>query len=285
MDRSAVGTSRVASSSNFSTVGSNNSDNRTISSKTNKGGRDSDGDTEYDLPVVPSATGRKRAEVYESNHALHWARQVLLHTNDEHVLPMTKEVKAVAKEQLRKLQRPNTRGTKAQAVKTNNKNVQRARNYTKHVSPCGNFDLPDLVVDGKGNPQLREQVMAGLLPPTPFATHGMTGWNESTNASWFREWCAAGCPSRTKTSARKAWHGGSMSSNKEAAVRAFKERTSAQSAVHTGVANTPQKTREERRSFIGLCKILNPEGNASKAVPDWVLNLENELDTADTFWR
>ena len=83
-----------------------------------------------------------------------------------------------------------------------------------------------------------------------------------------------------------------MSSNKEAAIRAFKERTSAQSAVHTGVTNTPQKAntsaqspREERRSFFGLCKILNPDGNASKAVPDWVMNLENELDTADTFWR
>ena len=108
MDGSAVGTSRVASSSNISTVGNNNSDNRTISSKTNKGGRDSDRDTEYDLPVVPSATGRKRAGVYESNHALHWARQVLLQTIDEQALPMTKEVKAMAEEQLRKLQRPNT---------------------------------------------------------------------------------------------------------------------------------------------------------------------------------
>ena len=175
MDGSAVGTSRVAGSSSISTVGNNNSNNRINSSNTNNGGRGSDGDTEYDLPVVPSVTGRKRAEVYESNHALHWARQVLLHTNDEHVLPMTKEVKAVAKEQLRKLQRPNTRGTKAQAVQTNNRNVQRARNYTKHVSPCGNFDLPDLVVDGRGDPQLRRQVMAGSLPPTPFATHGMTG--------------------------------------------------------------------------------------------------------------
>ena len=111
-----------------------------------EGDSSSNSNKEYDTPVVPSARGRKLAEVYESNHALQWARQILLETVDEEVLPMTTEVKAMAKEQLRKLQRPNTRGTKEQAVQLNDKNVQRARDYTKHVSPNGNFDLPNLIV-------------------------------------------------------------------------------------------------------------------------------------------
>ena len=83
-----------------------------------------------------------------------------------------------------------------------------------------------------------------------------------------------------------------MSSNKEAAIQAFQERKGAQAAARTGVTNAPlnanasvRSPREEQRSFIGLCKILNPGGNSSKAVPNWVMNLENELDTADTFWR
>ena len=239
-----------------------------------KGDSSSNSNEGYDTPVVPSARGRKLAEVYESNHALQWARQILLETVDEEVLPMTTEVKAMAKEQLRKLQRPNTRGTKEQAVQLNDENVQRARDYTKHVSPNGNFDLPNLIIDGKGDPQLRGQVAAGSFPPTPFATHGMTGWNELTQASWFREWCAVGCPERQGDAipeSKRAWNGGKMSSNKVAATEAFRKRKHGNSA--------------ESRSFVGLCKILNPGGNSSRVVPQWVLDLEEDLDTADTFWR
>ena len=77
---------------------------------------------------------------------------------------MTKEIKAMAEEQLRKFQRPNTRGTKAQAVKMNDRNVQRAINYTKHISPCGNFYLPDLVSRWEGQSATKETGNGGITP-------------------------------------------------------------------------------------------------------------------------
>jgi hypothetical protein len=231
--------------------------------------------------------------VFESNHALQWARQVLLETIDEKASPqMTTEVRALAEEQLRKLQRPNTKGTKEQAVRQNENNVRRARDYVGHVSPHGNFKLPSLIVDGKGDPQLRAKVAAGLFPPTPFATHGMVGWNESANASWFREWCAAGSPMRAKVTARRAWHGGGMSSNKDAAWKAFQERKSNQQTAppdtsdkQTARVDTVRSTQDKSRSFVGLCKILNPSGNSSTVIPTWVMELEKDLDTADSFWQ
>ena len=250
---------RGKASSTVSSNDDNSSDEDSISNSSSNSSSDSSSDEED--------PDRRRAETFEANHARRWAKMALKSKiDDQRHQPAA--VVALATEQLRLLNRANKKGSKEEALAQNKKNVQKAKKNSTARTPSGNFKLPSLVVDGKGDHGLRQAVAEGRYPPAPFATHGMVGWVQSATASWFREWCAVGCPRRQEGAmpkSRRAWHGGRMSSNKKAATEAFRKRK------HGNDAET---------AFEGLKRIFAPE-----AQPQWVSNLKSDLDSADSFWE
>ena len=228
--------------------------------------------------------------MFEANHSAEWALDAQKQSADTET-PMTAEVKSIAVAQLKKLQTTNDKGTKAEALKRNEDNINAAAAFDSHQSPELPGDFPDLIVDGKGNAALRAKVAAGELPPTPFATHGMQGWNEDALASWFREWCAVGAPKRARRVPRIAWDGGRTTSNTTIATEAFRARTSkgdsnSNSTVKCSFRKAHDKTCHTggnstvNCSFTALQDLFEDEG-----LPPWVEGIRPELEGAGAFWK
>ena len=259
--------------------------------------------------------------MFEANHSAEWALDAQKQSADTET-PMTAEVKSIAVAQLKKLQTTNDKGTKAEALKRNEDNISAAAAFDSHQSPELPGDFPDLIVDGKGNAALRAKVAAGELPPTPFATHGMQGWNEDALASWFREWCAVGAPKRARRVPRIAWDGGRTTSNATIATEAFRARTSkgdsnSNSTVkcsfktsNTTIATETVRARtskgDSNSNSTVKCsfkkahnKTCHTGGNSTvncsftalqdlfedEGLPPWVEGIRPELEGADAFWK
>ena len=228
--------------------------------------------------------------MFEANHSAEWALDAQKQSADTET-PMTAEVMKIAATQLKKMASKDDKGTKAEALKRNEYNISAAAAFDSHQSPELPGDFPDLIVDGKGNAALRAKVAAGELPPTPFATHGMQGWNEDALASWFREWCAVGAPKRARRVPRIAWDGGRTTSNTTIATEAFRARTSkgdsnSNSTVKCSFKKAHNKTCHTggnstvNCSFTALQDLFEDEG-----LPPWVEGIRPELEGADAFWK
>ena len=228
--------------------------------------------------------------MFEANHSAEWALDAQKQSADTET-PMTAEVMKIAATQLKKMASKDDKGTKAEALKRNEDNINAAAAFDSHQSPELPGDFPDLIVDGKGNAALRAKVAAGELPPTPFATHGMQGWNEDALASWFREWCAVGAPKRARRVPRIAWDGGRTTSNATIATEAFRARTSkgdsnSNSTVKCSFRKAHDKTCHTggnstvNCSFSALQDLFEDEG-----LPPWVEGIRPELEGADAFWK
>ena len=228
--------------------------------------------------------------MFEANHSAEWALDAQKQSADTET-PMTVEVMKIAATQLKKMASKDDKGTKAEALKRNEDNINAAAAFDSHQSPELPGDFPDLIVDGKGNAALRAKVAAGELPPTPFATHGMQGWNEDALASWFREWCAVGAPKRARRVPRIAWDGGRTTSNATIATEAFRARTSkgdsnSNSTVKCSFRKAHDKTCHTggnstvNCSFTALQDLFEDEG-----LPPWVEGIRPELEGADAFWK
>ena len=228
--------------------------------------------------------------MFEANHSAEWALDAQKQSADTET-PMTAEVMKIAATQLKKMASKDDKGTKAEALKRNEDNISAAAAFDSHQSPELPGDFPDLIVDGKGNAALRAKVAAGELPPTPFATHGMQGWNEDALASWFREWCAVGAPKRARRVPRIAWDGGRTTSNTTIATEAFRARTSkgdsnSNSTVKCSFKKAHNKTCHTggnstvNCSFAALQDLFEDEG-----LPPWVEGIRPELEGADAFWK
>ena len=228
--------------------------------------------------------------MFEANHSAEWALDAQKQSADTET-PMTAEVMKIAATQLKKMASKDDKGTKAEALKRNEDNINAAAAFDSHQSPELPGDFPDLIVDGKGNAALRAKVAAGELPPTPFATHGMQGWNEDALASWFREWCAVGAPKRARRVPRIAWDGGRTTSNTTIATEAFRARTSkgdsnSNSTVKCSFKKAHNKTCHTggnstvNCSFAALQDLFEDEG-----LPPWVEGIRPELEGADAFWK
>ena len=223
--------------------------------------------------------------MFEANHSAEWTLDAQKQSADTET-PMTAEVMKIAATQLKKMASKDDKGTKAEALERNEKNIRAAVAYNSHQSPELPDDFPNLIVDGKGDIALRAKVAAGELPPTPFATHGMQGWNDEALASWFREWCAVGAPKRARRVPRTAWDGGLTTSNASTATEAFRARTSkGDSNSNSTVRCSFMKSKGDSNStvncsFSALQDLFEDEG-----LPPWVDGIRPELEGADAFWK
>ena len=225
------------------------------------------------------------AHVFEANHSSEWAREAQEQSADTDT-PMTAEVMTIAATQLKKMANKNDKGTKAEALKRNEVNINAAAAFDSHQSPELPDDFPDLIVDGKGNAALRAQVAAGELPPTPFATHGMQGWNEDALASWFREWCAVGAPKRARRVPRTAWDGGRTTSNTTIATEAFKARMSKGDSNSNSTVKCSFKKGKGGSNSTANCSFTALQGLfEDEGLPPWVEGIRPELGGADAFWK
>ena len=225
------------------------------------------------------------AHVFEANHSSEWARDAQEQSTDIDT-PMTAEVKTIAATQLKKMASTNDKGTRAEALKRNEDNISAAAAFDSHQSPELPGDFPDLIVDGKGNAALRERVAAGELPPTPFATHGMQGWNKDALASWFREWCAVGAPKRARRVPRIAWDGGLTTSNATIATEAFRTRTSkGDSNSNSTVRCSFRKGKGDSNSTVNCSFTALQDLFEGEGLPPWVEGIRPELGGADAFWK
>jgi hypothetical protein len=230
------------------------------------------------------------AHVFEANHSAEWALDAQKQSADTET-PMTAEVMKIAATQLKKMASKDDKGTKAEALKRNEDNISAAAAFDSHQSPELPGDFPDLIVDGKGNAALRAKVAAGELPPTPFATHGMQGWNEDALASWFREWCAVGAPKRARRVPRIAWDGGRTTSNTTIATEAFRARTSKGDSNSNSTVKCSFKKARNKTCHTGGNSTVNCSFSAlqdlfeDEGLPPWVEGIRPELEGADAFWK
>ena len=228
--------------------------------------------------------------MFEANHSAEWALDAQKQSADTET-PMTAEVMKIAATQLKKMASKDDKGTKAEALKRNEDNISAAAAFDSHQSPELPGDFPDLIVDGKGNAALRAKVAAGELPPTPFATHGMQGWNEDALASWFREWCAVGAPKRARRVPRIAWDGGRTTSNATIATEAFRARTSKGDSNSNSTVKCSFKKAHNKTCHTGGNSTVNCSFSAlqdlfeDEGLPPWVEGIRPELEGADAFWK
>ena len=223
--------------------------------------------------------------MFEATHSSEWAREA--QQQSAHIeTPMTAAVMEMAAEQLKKMQARNDKGTKAEALKRNEDNINAAAAYDSHQSPELPGVFPNLIVDGKGNIALRARVAAGEFPPAPFATHGMQGWNEDALASWFREWCAIGAPKRARKAPRMAWDGGLTTSNATTATVAFRARMSkVDSDSNSTVKCSFRKGKSGSNSTVNCSFSALQDLFEDEDLPPWVKGIRPELGGADAFWK
>ena len=218
---------------------------------------------------------RGLAAVYEKNHNARWNAVGVLTTDEEDDCPlMDDKTKQVAADQLRRLRRGNKLGTRGAAVAKNEAATRKAKAYPLDGVPTSTFPVPSIKVRARGCPAARFKVSQGVLPPTPFATHGAVGWCGGEDHSWWREWCAAsgGEPvvGPALPLAQPKPHGSVASASAETATRRLP------AELQSG-----KRRRLPGRVVLDLC----PKGEDCANPPAWLSSLATHLHRGEGFWR
>ena len=215
------------------------------------------------------------ASAYEALHVHQWSPSVVDQACSVGPPPSPFPA-ALARAQLRKLKRGQAPCSAEQAKNKNRKNLERASRFrvaegqgkaTRHIP---------LNVVGRGCAVTRAKVEGGWTPGPPFATHGDIGANALCTPTAMREWLAA-VPGAWLDSppARRAWEGGSLSSNRAAAVKAFAGRTTGSSPE--GIALAP--ITEAKRIAA-----LTPAASDGLDAPAWLSVFAGAASAGEDFW-
>lgn len=203
--------------------------------------------------------------------AARWARIAQEDPNGsaaEHVAKIGPPPPDLVKQQLRKLDRPDKRGTKAESEKVN------ARAHTKAVRAAesgveeSRYAVPQLVERGRGCPKAASRVRLGLLPSEVFRTGGKRGLDGRFDLREQRELLR-----------RRQGH-------------------TIPRRPHTASAATVEESEEEERqglheaqrasavdSSAAYVAGLRPAKAMNADTPAWLVLLSQDVPSGESFWR
>lgn len=172
----------------------------------------------------------------------------------------------LAWEQLRRLRKRSYNGTVEDAEKSNSAHVAAAASTTWEHVPRLPQHVHNLVRSGKGCPVVRQQVSAGLIPGSPFGSHGHVGWRKQSHTE-MREWLrfTGGRPEPTRK-------------RQEPITDRPQEATGA-----TQGADEPPQTLDtvDVEDYV---ESLRPATARGTDPPQWLIRLAGNMQRGDAFW-
>lgn len=190
-----------------------------------------------------------------------------------HVAAMGPPPADLVRQQLRKLDRPDKKGVKADATKVN------ARAHAKAVKAAQNgvgesqYSVPDLVTRGRGSPMAAGRMQLGLMPSEVFRTGGARGVDSRFNLSEQRE--------LLRQRQKKRSDGDGLTARGAATTATTVE--GAEDEKEEELADA--EVREAQPTDLKYIDDMRPAKAKDDDAPTWLVRLSQDVPSGESFWR